>query len=394
MATDLTYLLWKPHYESDEFVAALHGIYSRSYTSGDETIFGDYDAQILAVKFRRDGSVERVAPGPCFVKSDIPRIQALLADSLDRSTAAVRRFLVTTFRPIAGALGYENWFTLMPAPDIAPRVVGDMLGGHPAVLEVQLAGSSNESVTFRRGRRGLLELEALFALLTKEVVQAPPAMTRSHWVIDPADPRRSVYAQGHYHFPGFEASALALSDIASFADIEEVEVDRYFDFGFHGSMVFAVPTSLPSLLARYRALDPARRAKYLRAGYWAKLQHEMRHISKAATFAAIVRAIEALMPSAPTADPCDACGERPGRGTRKAFSRFVDELTGGHIPEKDRLRLYDRRSRLVHGDLLFLWDEGLMMSGPRELAERNELHTVERIAQIVFHNWLCEQAID
>ncbi len=391
MNTDLTKRLWKAHYVPDEFAAALSAFYHRSVGSTGETAFGDQDSPSVILQYRRDGSIERVRAGPGFLTADLEPLSQAIATALDQSEPAVRRFLVTTYRPLVGALGFDEWFALLPAPDNAPRPSGDYFGGHPAVLEVQVAGSSDHWITFRRARRALLELEALFALLTKEALEAPGASPRFQWVIDPADDTNLLYARAIYQIPDFAAEAAALSDITPYADIEYVETDRYYAPGFHGSAVLALPKNFFPLLAHFRRIDDGARARFLRAGYWAKLQGEMGHVSKAATYAAIIRAIEALMPAAPLAEPCDTCGERPSRGTRQAFAKFVDDMTGSEISEKDRLRFYDRRSRLVHGDALFALDEQLVMSGPRELTEMSELDTITGLARILFHNWLCEQ---
>lgn len=393
MTTDLMKRFWKPGYETDEFAAVLHRMYNRSVNSAEETIFGDQASPSLILKFRGNGSIRQILAGPSFVDGDTARIEQALAAALDQSVPAVRRFLVTTHRPLVGALGFEDWFAFLPAPDHAPRPTGDVFGGHPAILEIRVAGSTDASVTHRRAKRALLDLEALFAMLTKENVAPHPASQRFQWVIDPADATRSIYTHTNYQLDGFVTEADALSDIGPYPDVAEVAVDRYYAPGFHGSAVLALPVTFFALLSRYRRIDRAARDKFLRAGYWAKLQPELRHVSKAATYAAIIRAIEALMPGAPPGDPCDACGTRAGRGTRQAFARFVDEMAGGAMSEKERLQLYDRRSRLVHGDQLFTWDEELFMSGPRELGEMSELDTVAQLAHILFHNWLCDQPL-
>ncbi len=379
---------WKHGYDPEEFATVLQSYYRQSNGSTDEVLFGDTDAPSLILKWKRNGSIDALLPGPAFVDADVVRLREVLAASLEQSGSVVRRFLVTTYRPLIGALGYEDWFALLPAPTEAPRPPDHAGGGHPAVLEVQVRGSADSSIVFRRARLALLELEALFAALTKERVASQPGGVRFHWVLDPDRSDRVVYAQTNYQVSAFAVEAPALSDIGPYADIEHVDINRYYAPGFHGSAIFAVPATFPSLLNQYRKLDAQQQERFRRGAYWAKLTGELWHVSKAAAYAATVRAIEALMPAAPSGPPCQSCGERPGRGTRKAFARFVDQLTDGTISEKQRLQFYDRRSRLVHGDQLFGWDENLISSGPRELGEMSDLQTIDQLAHIVFHNWL------
>ena len=383
--------LWKPDYDPDEFADALFSFYGRSNGSADETNFGGIDMDALTIKWKRGGGIGRMLRGPAFEEDDIPRLQEALGQALENSDTSVCRYMVTTFRPLEGAFGFEDWFSLLPPPPEAPRPGEQNDGGHPAVVEVQIAATPSFSVRQRRGLQSVLEVEALFATLTKERVALLPRGTRHHWVADPEDPARSFHARSGYQVPDFAFDVPALAKLEPYADIELVERDRYYAPGFHGSRTFAIPDTFPSLAWRYHRLDQARRERFMRGAYWAKQKNDLWHVSKAASYAAIIRAIEALMPVAAPGDPCESCGERPGRSTRKSFARFVDEMTGGLIPEKERLRLYDRRSRLVHGGQLFRWDDNLMMSGHRELGEMSELETVSQLVHIVFHNWLCEQ---
>jgi hypothetical protein len=394
MISDLMGQLWKPEFEVDDFVTVIMAHYGRSSGSVERDNFGDQDSPSLILEWGKKGTISALRPGPGFESADIDLLRSKLESALSQSQPSVRRFVVTTLRPLTGALAFRDWFTLIPAPPEAPRPTQDYAGGHPAIIEVAVNGSTDGMITFRRAQRSLFELEAIFGAVLQDEIKRPTPSSRHLWILDPSDHRRSIFSQPNYQIPDFVGSAETFTDIAPMADIALVPADDYYARRWVGENVLRVPDTLPSLLLRFRNLDVDRKRKFLRGAYWAKVAPELWHTSQSAAYAATVRAIEALMPTAPLSEQCDACGGGPVRQMRKAFAQFVDDLNGGGLSEKQRLAFYDRRSRLVHGDQVLSWDQDIMgNTGPRHLEEMGDQHMLAQISQIVFHNWLISQPI-
>lgn len=392
MPNSLKELLLLPHYDVDDFMSVIQHFYSASQGSREETRMGEQDNSALIVKWGKKGAIAAIEKGPAFQESDLPAIEAALVSALGSDRAEIRRFIVMTRRPVLGAIGFKDWFQLIPAPDAAPRPAFPATGGNPAVLEVMIRASDNMSIDTRRAHRAVSEIEALFAAITKEGVARVTSGGRPQWAFLPDSTTQPMNVQPGYHLSNFEHRADNFTCIKMLADVDLDVADAYYRSGIDPSIGLCLPETFPALALCFRNLPTNLKRRFRRAGYWMKVASETMHISKSVAYAATVRAIETVMPLIVPGEPCGSCGIRPGTQTRQAFAQFVDRLTGQSIEQNKRLAFYDRRSRLVHGDVIFTWDEEQMSEQSIVLDEMSDTYAILDIAQTVLHNWLCERS--
>lgn len=388
---NLLHLLFKDDYDPVEFATVLTSYFGRSSGTAEETSFGDQDSPSLRARWNKKGALLSLDPGPLFDLADVPRLQVRLAAALETKTKVARRFVVMTRRRVEGAIGFPDWFVMTPAPQHAPRPAFGFGGGNPAIMEVLVTATADSSVMMSRANQAMNELELVLAAFLKDQIERPPIDGRFHWVLDNAELGKPVHAQAHYALDGFVNQAADLSDIKPFPSIRHIDPNDYYASGLSAGNSLELPETLPTLLTIFRSLDENARKTFLRAAYWSKAIPKLWAVSQSAAYAASVRAIETLMPVAPAGMPCDSCGNPPSQKTRQTFADFVDGLTAGQIPRKQRLDLYDRRSRLVHGGAILLRDEDVFCSSPSYLRESTDQYFLTDLVYIVLHNWMLAQ---
>jgi hypothetical protein len=189
-----------------------------------------------------------------------------------------------------------------------------------------------------------------------------------------------VFAHHYYGFDGFTETA---PDFAPTSDLPSVPVEpddaHYGRRGLSLERVLSVPTSLPSLLDTYFALDEEHQARVRRACYWLVHSHEVRRLSGSAAFTSVVQAIEALLPDT-----------RRGLGPTRAFQDFVQRYVPD-IDHKARRMLYDIRSDIVHGGRLLLTDlspSGFQGLTPENTRESQLFDIARTAAQLGLVAWL------
>jgi hypothetical protein len=154
-----------------------------------------------------------------------------------------------------------------------------------------------------------------------------------------------------------------------------------------------VPSDLDQSLFAYSRLRKDARRKLDRSLYWLHLASRFGYRHMAASFVAMVSAIEALVETGGGHQgQCSSCQEdfvHRVPGPTEAFRGFLATYAPGSDLHKRRTEMYDLRSGLVHGNVLMeLDDERQSVWDPaqnQQIELSSELFSITRIA---LRNWL------
>lgn len=305
---------------------------------------------------------------------------------LKPSEAQYRRFPLFSHRPIQGAIGFDGWFQIVPAPADAPQPSNGW-GDYVGVLEVKVDGSPLPMIVGKRAYRQARIIELLLAALTTGGFHLSSGSSRSFWVLDPSDEWRPKHMQQGYSFDGIAGTISEFSDISPLESIELVETNTYYANRSQGASDASIlPETFPFLIQKFNSLSPDGQDKTLRAAYWIKHSEEVWPLSRSAAFIALVSAIECLLPSdLEIAPPCSNCGRTTSAGPTQRFADFVDSLVKDAVPRKQRLEFYNRRSRMVHGNRIARNDDfDLASVDPLRLSEDGEHRWLSAICELRF----------
>jgi Apea-like HEPN len=374
--TDLKSRLLKPEIDREVFCEVLLNHYQCSNGSAAELSFGNQDSPSITVKWSSKGEVKSV-----------------IADALRATETQYRRFPLFSHRPVSGAIGFEGWFQIVPAPATAPQPTSGW-GDYVSVLEVCVQGSTLPILVGQRAYRQAREIELLLSALTVAGFRMPTRNSEPVWVRDPADQWNLKHLQRAYSHADVSGAIPNFSDISAMENIELGSLNGYFDGRSQGASDNAIlPGSFPILAFKFNALSKKEKSRFLRAAHWIMHADEVWRISRSAAYVAAVSAIESLLPPPPTVEaPCSLCGNKKNEGLTQRFAKFVDSMAGGEIPRKQRLEFYQRRSRLVHGQLIARSDDfDHLSTDPMRLRENSDQKRLMAISRIVLHNWLIEK---
>jgi hypothetical protein len=391
--TVLNNRLLKPEIDREVFCEVLLNHYHRSNGSAEQLNFGDQDSPSITIKWSSKGEIKSVTAAKDLADVDIVKLEEALAEALRPAGIEYCRFPLSSYRPVSGAIGFEDWFQIVPAPETAPQPTRGW-GDYVSVLEVCVQGSSLPMLVGKRAYRQAREIELLLSATTVAGFRLPIRYSESVWVIDPENHWKPRHLPRGYTNTDVTGTVANFSDISKLEDIELVPINGYFDGQSQGSTDNAIlPETSPVLALKFNALNKKDKSRFLRAAHWVRHIDRVWTISRSAAFIAAVSAIESLLPPPPKSEaPCPSCGSNKTAGLTQRFAEFVDSMVGGAIPRKQRLEFYQRRSRLVHGQLVARNDDlDLTSTDPLLLRENGDQIWLTAITRIVLHNWLIEK---
>lgn len=388
--TVLNNRLLKPEIDREVFCEVLLNHYHSSTGSAEELNFGDQNSPSITLRWSSKGEVKSVIAAKDLADDDIVKLEEAFAEALRPLETEYRRFPLFSYRPVSGAIGFEGWFQIVPAPATAPQPTSGW-GDYVSVLEVCVQGSSLPMLVNQRAYRQAREIELLFSATTLAGFRLPIRNSESIWVLDPDNQWNPRYLQRGYSSTDVAGAVANFSDISNVEHIELVPVNGYFDGRSQGSSDNAIlPETFPVLAMKFYGLNKKDKSRFLRASHWVMHIDEVWRISRSAAYIAAVSAIESLLPSPPKSEAaCPSCGHKKTEGLTQRFAEFVDTMVGGAIPRKQRLDFYQRRSRLVHGQSIAKNDDlDLTSTDPLRLREDGDQRWLTAITRIVLHNWL------
>jgi hypothetical protein len=174
--------------------------------------------------------------------------------------------------------------------------------------------------------------------------------------------------------------------------LEKVPPNVYYSNHGSDGLGLRIPSDLDELILGYRNLPTAKRAQFDRAAYWLSTSSQFGNVSTSAAFAALVSAIESLTKRGDKCSGvCNTCDRKCLHeipGPTKNFRAFLEE----YVPEPEagpRLsKMYDMRSRILHGSDLMQLDQDFTASDPTSSFEIDLHGDLLSMTRIALRAWL------
>jgi hypothetical protein len=187
-----------------------------------------------------------------------------LANALIETGPQVFRSVRFADYKLTGSWRYKDEFQILPVPAEAPQLNG-LIGDHPFLLEVKIAGSKDGFLTSQRAADAMRTAELLLAGLVNNSIH--PLTTRSmygYWVCPTGkDNRATAYLQPHYHCDMPHSDELSpAATLAPIAASREI-------FGPYGvsAGTLCIPEGLTDTLDKYKRLSGDVQKQFLRSCY-------------------------------------------------------------------------------------------------------------------------------
>lgn len=355
---------------------------------------GDKSRIVLSFK---NAKIVAVNPGPAFDTDEWERISDDVQRTVDCEVRAYGRDYAFCSRRVMGSWrGEKSGVQILPPPIGAPVAPFEM-ADHPFILEFPMIGSDHFQLMNHRRIRELQRYAYLLDLLLNAHMALQASSGEHFWAVvrDDNDPAKFEvkWVQNSYFGP---MDTIVSNSLSEFAGPRLAEFDHcayYKKTGDDGTGL-SVPDDLDASICTYQELPKSDREMVDRATYWMNLAHRHWPVSKSASFAALVTAIESLTEKGTShsvfCELCKAPKTHEVPGATQNFRSFFDAFAPGVGLEAQRKRMYELRSRILHGGDLMQLDQHLRFGvwdppywGQKEL--HDELWNLARIA---IRNWL------
>jgi hypothetical protein len=345
--------------------------------------YGRNGAKAIDARYK-DGVLISLTRGPALRSEDVTAISARVRSEAAQSRECVRRAFVFSLQRTDGFWRYRDRFQLLPAGPEAPDVPF-LYGAHPLVLEYKVRWSEDVSLFTMRWTDTQTRLVLLLNAFLRFGLTHIGFRSQYRWVIETAWPHgtgqppesRTLWASDGYVVPGFLVSAEDFSATDHLSEIPSLTVGQHYSGDTREPLV--LPPYLEAAINCYEALSESDRQVFNRAIYWFGHSKAMYGCSSSAAFAALVQAIESLVP----------------RGdSSRSTARFVNFLTGIGMDKKMCETFYDIRSGILHGSRVLLDDfEGLFGAGLHYGTAEFYFNydECERAARLAMLNWLVQR---
>jgi hypothetical protein len=366
-------------------------------------------------------SLQRIEPGAAFDETQWQQILTEVRDSLLSGPMKVGRDYCFSGRRVLGSWrGSTSGIQILPPPAGVPSAPVEM-AQHPFILEFPLQETNEWRLTNQRRLRHVRTAAMLLNVLLNTSIRPHWTVQPYHlWVIVPGvdtrrfkfdrlrrwfhlPPRPSVpsrieWAQEFFFAP---LDPLAVNELspAAVKPIQEVESVVYRGDPPRRSTSdgLQVPADLDESLYAYQRLRKESQQTFDRSLYWLQLASRFGYRHMAASFVAMVSAIEALVkPGSVHEAQCTTCGEDFSHrmpGPTKAFREFLAAYAPGPQLNSRRIEMYALRSGLVHGNVLMeLDDERHSVWDPAQNQQIELWSELFQITRIALRNWLNDPA--
>ncbi len=316
--------------------------------------------------------------------------------------------------------GAKSGIQILPPPTGVPSAPVE-LAQHPFVLECPLQETAEWRLTNHRRLRHVRAVAMLLNVLLNTSIRPHWTVQPDHlWVVVPGVdtrrikfdrlrrwfhlpprapiPSRIEWAQEFFFAPLDPLVLDALSPAAA-KPIQEVESTAYRADSLRRSVSdgLQVPADLDDSLYAYKRLPKELQRTLDRSLYWLQLASRFGYRHMAASFVAMVSAIEALVrPGSGHEVQCTTCGAEFFHrmpGPTEAFRRFLAAYAPGQQLSGRRNEMYALRSGLVHGNVLMeLDDERHSVWDPAQNHQIDLWSELFEITRIAIRNWLSDPA--
>jgi hypothetical protein len=340
----------------------------------------------LKVVYGKDDTIECVLRGPGLTDqalSDLAgRVECELSSTLGK---AVRREVLLSEKTVGGYFKSES-FQILPAPTDAPRAQTGYLAGmnarNPCIFEFQFDSSPSDRVRSSRVFRTSRDIALTLNALLEGSIHLGRMSSRQRWVTRQPAPDNAgtiEFLFEGYGYEGFPGESDEFSPTLGLQPLAEVGAEAYYTSA-PSPTDLRVPRGLAEQFNRSQTLASEDRTRWLRACYWLHHSSEAVGYSFSAAYAALVIAVDALIPE----------NSQAHRKTEK-FEDFVERhaaLRGARKPLKD---FYDIRSQVLHGNELLLYDRDPLPAGltPGMNKAWCDFDDMRLLARTVLVNWLA-----
>lgn len=364
---------------------------SQIQPGGSVILLGDMGAPCLSLKFDKRWKVSSVIRHEGVEDQEIEELNRKIDTELRQSNGIyIHRESLFYTVAVNSAHRHDEAFQILPVPQDAAKP-DTLLGPHPFLLEIAIPASTNPFTNANRGRIAAKCIKNVLAVLLQFNVSGLATSTQYVWVFDkPSDvPPVSLHQIMYTCFdPGW--SAERLTDISGQQPSTlTAPSDYYAKYGISGYEGLELPANFDDQFRRYFALSDQERQRFDRASYWYAHAYDVWHLSKSASYVALVTSIECMLVSPRNQTPCEKCGKVPADGPTKQFREFVEAYVPGAGDIKSvKNELYSIRSRMAHGDRLMSGDVG-GWHDPRRSDEDMFHRQLTQLVQFALVNWLA-----
>ena len=193
------------------------------------------------------------------------------------------------------------------------------------------------------------EMAWTLSVLLRGVVWLPRQVTQHHWVTTFHEGESCPQALPEHRFD--PASRVT----EHFPTEEELPIVPFGELDCERGRPWRSPLRIPDdlleLLAKRNRLDGDDRRRFVQASCWFNSAIAHQRVSQTTSYLGLINSVESLLDSKPTGEPCGECRRPTGAGPTKAFQAFLEEHVApsdSSYSKKQRQRLYDMRSKMVH----------------------------------------------
>lgn len=379
--------------EADELAILLGEYFPRgSWEPSSSSIChmtADGDAALI-VEYTKRGQIIDVKASDIVGSDLLDEIAAAVeAELLGKQDTFIRREVLFSLEPVRHQYRHHDSWQIIPVPADAPQSPASY-AQHPFLIEMTLPTSSLLRIRISRAQKRLWQLHLVLSLLLHGRIEKSSYSAQSCWVLDgepPGSPLVSRYLQGGYTFPSLAHEPPGFSELDGVSPMQLVADDEYFArLGVDGSPM-TMPAFLPGIFDGLEQVPDEVKERFLRSCYWLDRSSASWSVSASLSYLSLVNAIETLVtPGA--REECPHCQKDMSPGPTHLFREFVDR----HAPAAEgpsRVRLYELRSDLVHGEHLLLrdrpnWTGTFEPATLRQDDLRREMYSIARVAIV---NW-------
>jgi hypothetical protein len=342
----------------------------------------------------REKKIVAIEPGEAFDAAEWMKISKEIEESILAGPQKVGRdYSFNSFRVLGSWRGNHSGVQILPPPEHAPRA-NVAMADHPFILEFPIKVTDCWPVTNHRRMREHRNLTLLLNVLLAGHTSLQSNRSAHFWASVPCDDGRyeSKWVQKFFFA---ELDKIVRDDLSPPADkqLEEVEPEEYYTKVGHDGKGLRVSADLDQSICCYIALSKENRVKFDRATFWMEMASRQWDTSVSVSFAALVSAIESLTERGDrhrfNCPICRKSTEHEVPGATEKFRAILEEYAPGDTVRGLRNKMYDLRSRILHGSELMQLDQdfysGWAPPGWNETELNDELWGLTRMA---LRKWL------
>ncbi len=353
----------------------------------------------VALTFRKNRIIA-IESGPAFDATEWDRMTGEIEKSILVGPKKVgREYSFSSFRVTGSWRGVRSGVQILPPPDDAPRTSNEA-AEHPFILEVPIQASDFCQITNHRRMREHRKLTLAIGILLAGRTSLQLLRHDYFWASIPRDDSASwtdpyvKWVEQYFHAKLGDIVLDELSPPAA-ERLEEMEPEEYYTKIGHDGKGLRVPADLDESICCYAALSAEKRARFDRATFWMDMAWRQWNASMSASFAALVSSIKSLTERGERHDfDCPVCGgkgKHENPGATKRFRVFLEQYAPGLALSSSRSKMYDVRSRILHGSELMQLDQhrAIVFGWDPPWFNESELYNdLWRLTRVALRNWL------